>query len=198
MKGIYIKIAAAKRAIKETKLKKAGLNKFSNYNYFTPEQIEQLVFEACEVNGLLTKFDLHRNEIGTYGTLEIIEIETGEKVVYTMATAIPEIKATNIAQQLGGCVTYTERYLKQTAFGISENSLDFDSQDNTPKVVTKAATDDKPWLNLFNKDGSETKTFKGIQAKLVEGETITLTTLQKHYKISKKTAEELDTNFNIK
>jgi hypothetical protein len=77
--------------------------------------------------------------------------------------------------------------------------LDFDSQDNTPKAaVTKAATNDKPWLNLFNKDGSETKTFKGIQAKLVEGETITLNTLQKHYKISKKTAEELDTNFNIK
>jgi hypothetical protein len=151
------------------------------------------------VNGLLTKFDLHRNEIGTYGTLEIIDIETAEKVVYTMATAIPEIKATNIAQQLGGCVTYTERYLKQTAFGISENSLDFDSQDNNPKAAApKAATDDKPWLNLFNKDGSETKTFKGIQAKLVEGETITLATLQKHYKVSKKTAEELDTNFNIK
>jgi hypothetical protein len=199
MKGIYTKIAKAKKAIKETKLKKAGLNTFSNYHYFTPEQIEQLVFDACEANGLLTKFDLHRNEIGTYGTLEIIEIETSEKVVYTMATAIPEIKATNIAQQLGGCVTYTERYLKQTAFGISENSLDFDSHDNTPKSTKKAEqTDDKPWLNLFNKDGSETKTFKGIQAKLVDGETITLTTLQKHYKISKKTAEELDTNFNIK
>jgi hypothetical protein len=130
--------------------------------------------------------------------LAIIDIETGEKVDYTMATAIPEIKATNIAQQLGGCVTYTERYLKQTAFGISENSLDFDNQDNTPKAAQKAATDDKPWLNLFNKNGSETKVYKSLAMRLANNEDITLSKLKEHYKVGKKTESELETHFNIK
>ena len=60
-----------------------------------------------------------------------------------MASAIPEIKATNVAQQLGGCSTYTERYMKQSMFGITDNQLDFDTTENTkkqaePKPATKA------------------------------------------------------------
>ena len=128
---ILKKISNAKILIKNTKLEKLGLNKFSNYKYFTPEQVEKLVSDACENQGLLTKFDLKRNEFGVIGILTIFDINSTEKLDFEMATAIPEIKATNIAQQLGGCVTYTERYLKSTAFGISENHLDFDSKDNT-------------------------------------------------------------------
>ena len=55
-----------------------------------------------------------------------------------MASAIPEIKATNIAQQLGGCVTYTERYLKMSLFGITDNQLDFDTTENTKKQTETA------------------------------------------------------------
>jgi len=136
MKTLLKKIHDAKVEIKETKIKKEGTNTFSKYDYFTPSQIEFLVATACNNNGLLAKFDLVRNELGIYGTLTIFEVETGENIVYTMATAIPEIKATNIAQQLGGCVTYTERYLKMSAFGITDNKLDFDTTENTKKTET--------------------------------------------------------------
>lgn len=139
------KIATAKSIIKNTKLEKKGLNKFSNYKYFTPEQIEKLVSDACESQQLLTKFDLKRNEFGVIGTLVIYDINSIEKIEYEMATAIPEIKATNIAQQLGGCVTYTERYLKMSAFGISENILDFDSL-NEQKTEQKQ----KPTFTKYN------------------------------------------------
>lgn len=132
---IYKKIAKAKEQIKKSDLKKEGRNSFSKYNYFTPEQVEHLVFEACQTNGLLTKFDLKRNEFGEYGILTIFDINSDEFATYEMSTAIPEIKATNIAQQLGGCVTYTERYLKMSAFGITENALDFDDKDNSKKPV---------------------------------------------------------------
>jgi len=142
---IYKKIAKAKEQIKSSKLKKEGENKFSHYNYFTPEQVESLVFEACQTNELVTKFDLKRNEFGVLGILTIVDLHSGEKLEYEMATAIPEIKATNIAQQLGGCVTYTERYLKMSVFGIVENSLDFDDKDNSQKQESK--TDDKAWLS---------------------------------------------------
>ena len=134
MKELVKKIAQAKKEIKESKLKKEGKNTYSNYEYFTPSQIEYLVQSVCNSNQLMTKFDLKRNELGVFGVLTIFDLETGDSLNFEMATAIPEIKATNIAQQLGGCVTYTERYLKTSAFGITDNNLDFDSQDNRPKI----------------------------------------------------------------
>ena len=139
--NIYQKLAAARKAIKATKMKKEGYNKYSEYYYFKPEQIEELVFNVCVENGLDTKFDLKRNELGEVGYLTITDIDNpDQQLVYEMATAIPAIKATNIAQQLGGCATYTERYLKQTAFGIVDNSLDFDAKDNTDKQPAKGTT----------------------------------------------------------
>ena len=143
MKELLNKLASAKAEIKATKLKKEGKNTYSNYEYFTPSQIEFLVATACHNNKLLTSFDLIRNELGVYGRLTIYDLESGEKLTTEMASAIPEIKATNIAQQLGGCVTYTERYLKMSLFGITDNQLDFDTTENTkkqsePKPVAKA------------------------------------------------------------
>jgi hypothetical protein len=133
MKNVYVKLAKARELIKQQDMKPAGLNKFSKYTYFKPSQVETIVFEACKKFELMTKFDLLRNELGAYGTLSIIDLETGEIATYNMATAIPEITATNLAQQLGGCVTYTERYLKMTAFGIIENDLDSDHDNGLHK-----------------------------------------------------------------
>jgi hypothetical protein len=143
------KLANAKREIKETKLVKEGENKFSNYKYFTPSQIELLVQQACYNNKMVTKFDLLRDNLGVYGTLTIFDLETDENLVFTMASAIPEIKATNIAQQLGGAMTYTERYLKTSAFGITDNNLDFDNHDNTKKAEPKKSEPTElDWINL--------------------------------------------------
>ena len=133
MKELLNKLASAKAEIKATKLKKEGRNTYSNYDYFTPSQIEFLVATACHNNKLLTSFDLIRNDLGVYGRLTIYDLESGEKLTTEMASAIPEIKATNIAQQLGGCATYTERYLKMSLFGITDNQLDFDTTENTKK-----------------------------------------------------------------
>ena len=142
MKQLLTKLAAAKLEIKETKLKKEGKNAYSNYDYFTPSKIEFLVAQACHNNHLLTTFDLKRNELGEYGELSIWDLETGNRLITSMATAIPEIKATNVAQQLGGCMTYTERYLKTSAFGITDNDLDFDTTENT-KTTAKTLKETK-------------------------------------------------------
>lgn len=142
------KIADAKAHIKASKLKKEGKNTFSNYDYFTPAQTEFLVAEACAKIGLLTTFDLIRDPLGVFGRLSIYDLDTTEKLELVMATAIPEIKATNIAQQLGGCVTYTERYLKMSAFGITDNKLDFDTTENTRAESTKRANDKAVEANI--------------------------------------------------
>jgi hypothetical protein len=153
MSEIIIQLAKAKKLIGETKMKKEGKNTFSNYTYFTPSQVEKLVSDACEQSGLITVFQLKRNELGVFGVLNIYSLESTESLSFEMATAIPEIKATNIAQQLGGCVTYTERYLKQSIFGITDNSLDFDTTENTIKQTKDA------------KEAKETKEKKSIDEK---------------------------------
>ena len=152
MKTLLKNLNNAKHEIKETKIEKAGWNDYSQYAYFTPEQIEFLVAQACKNNGLLTTFDLIRNELGIYGQLTIYEIETGESLKLQMATEIPQIKATNTAQQLGGCMTYTERYLKTSAFGITDNRLDFDTTENTIKNAKKpeAKKQKMSWGQLLN------------------------------------------------
>ena len=144
MKELLNKLASAKAEIKATKLKKEGKNTYSNYEYFTPSQIEFLVASACHNNKLLTSFDLIRNELGVYGRLTVYDLESGEKLTAEMASAIPEIKATNIAQQLGGCVTYTERYLKMSLFGITDNQLDFDTTENAKKQAETKPTKKAP------------------------------------------------------
>lgn len=130
---IYSKLAKAKQQIATTKMEKAGKNSFSNYSYFTPEQVAQLVQKACDDNGLITLFSLKRNEYWEYWVLSIIDIDEAWELTIEWATAIPEIKATNVAQQIGWCMTYTERYLKMSAFWIIDNNLDFDTTENTKK-----------------------------------------------------------------
>lgn len=127
---ILQKLSEARSLIKGMDLKKAGWNDYSKYHYFTPEQINKMVYEAEKATGLIHLFNLQKDNGDTYGYLKIVELETGECEVFTQLTAIPDIKATNIAQQIGGAVTYTNRYMLMTAFDISDNSLDFDAKDN--------------------------------------------------------------------
>lgn len=130
---IYEKLAKAKQQIANTEMKKAGKNSFSNYDYFTPEQVSMLVQKACDDNWLITLFSLKRNEFWEYGVLTVIDVAEGWEITVEWATAIPEIKATNVAQQIWGCMTYTERYLKMSLFWIVNNDLDFDTTENTKK-----------------------------------------------------------------
>ena len=179
------KIAKCKAEIKESKLKKEGYNKFSNYNYFTPSQVEMLVNQVCNNNKLLTKFDLIRDNLGIFGKLTIYDCESLEKLEYIMASAIPDIKATNISQQLGSAVTYTERYLKMSVFGIVDNNLDFESKNgskNENKPATKA--DEKQWLSDVN--------CNIICQRIIKGEKELFEKTKAFYKISKSNLERLE------
>jgi len=141
----YAKISEAIAMIKKKDLKKQGRNKFSGYDYYTPAQVSELTTWACHEVKLLPKFDLIRSKKGIVGRLSIYDLEakylTGP-VVYEMAGAIPDIKATNVAQQLGGAMTYAKRYLLMNAFDITDNNLDFDTTENTKKVVESSIIDE--------------------------------------------------------
>jgi len=133
-KSIYQKLADARKIIKDTDVTKTGKNKFSNYDYFTPEQVEHLVADASEKTKTLCTTNLRADEFGYYQELQFIDLEnTDNFLTFQMRTDVPEIKATNRTQQLGGMDTYSERYIKMKVFQIKDNNLDFDSQDNRKK-----------------------------------------------------------------
>lgn len=151
---IYKKLQQAREIIKASPVKKAGKNSFSGYDYFTPEQINALVFSAEKETGLIHIFNLERDQAkGLHGYLLLIDTEdTSQNIAFTQATEIPEIKATNAAQQIGGAVTYTLRYMLMTAFDIADNSLDFDAKDNRPaeaKVTPTASGKTIPEKSKF-------------------------------------------------
>ncbi len=139
MKNVIKKMFEAKKIVASDATKKQGKNTYSGYSYFTPEQVKSIVDKACFEVGILTVFNMKNGEHGLYGVLTCIDIESGEKMDFEMKTETPSIKATNVAQQLGGAMTYTERYLKMSAFGIADNALDFDTTENTKKSQQKPA-----------------------------------------------------------
>jgi hypothetical protein len=190
--NIYSKLHEARKFIKTCGAKKQGKNKFSDYDYFTPEQISQLVFEACEAQKLIHLFDLTRNPEGCDGKLTVIDIESPDsKIVFNMATAIPKITATNETQQLGGAVTYTERYLLMTAFDIKDNNLDPDSNDNSSSA-SKKEQDNKVWLNKWNKDKSKSSALYWKVVKEARLKKKTVKDLREFYKINQEVAKELE------
>jgi hypothetical protein len=193
MKNILLNLAAAKTWVKKAGVKHSGYNKYSEYSYYTPSQIEDLVGKACEIFGLLTVFSLVRSELGIVGVLDIYHTESGETLQLEMAIDVPEIKATNKAQQYGGAMTYAERYLKMTAFGIVENSSDFDAKTTRPPQQKQQLppSDDKKWFNIANKDGEQTIGYKQLLARIAGGKEVSLKKMKEAYKISKIVEEQL-------
>ena len=183
-KTIYTKLAHAKAEIANTKMEKKGRNDYSKYDYFTPEQVAKLVYDACVNNDLLTMFSLKRDANGEYGELTIVDLDNDDTLTFIAATAIPQITATNAAQQLGGAMTYCERYLKMTAFWIYDNNLDFDTTENTKKTNEKP----KEEVKRFNKEQLDNLTKKAGDYKTAAD---ALKEIKKYYKISKEMEQKV-------
>ena len=142
VKSILERLAEARQIIRDTKVEKLGNNTYSKYKYFTPEQTEQLVSEACEQTGTIVLCNLLADENGYYQTLDFISIDNPEdKLSFELRTEKGAITATSATQQMGGTDTYSERYIKMKVFQIKDNNLDPDSQDNS-KTTQKAKTTD--------------------------------------------------------
>lgn len=126
---IFKKLQKARMYIKAKEVKKLGYNTYSNYAYYTPEQVNDLTTEAANEYQLFNKYDLIKRELGLVGKLTIHDLESNEKIQFEAPTDVPEMKATNLAQQYGGAMTYNNRYLLMFAYDIMDNSLDSDAQD---------------------------------------------------------------------
>lgn len=195
MKTVLKKLFDAKKIIASQKIQKEWKNTFSNYEYFTPSQISTIVQNVCEQLNLFTKFDLVRDELWVEWQLTVYDVESWENIVFISATAIPEIKATNIAQQMWWCMTYTERYLKMTAFGIVDNSLDFDTTENTKKQTEKKVetktTKTSYELPRFNKEQLEELKNRADRVSSFDHSQKLIETIETKYRISKQMKIEI-------
>jgi len=190
MKNVLSKLATARLFIKSNPIKKDGRNTFSKYDYFTPELVSKLVNDACIEANIICCFSLKQDQLGFYGEVTTTDLETGEYIVNEVRTARPNITATNETQQMGGMLTYAKRYTLMSLFDIEDNSMDFDSQDNTKATKlfdnynNEEIEKDLPWLN----EGS--KEFLGAIEKIRLGKS-SVEALRKYFKISKKVQELL-------
>ena len=129
-KEIFKKLQDARKHIKESDLKKAGHNDFSNYDYYTPEQVALLVSEATEKTNTIVLTHFKADKFGLYQELSFIDIEKPENfLTFHYRTKHGALTASNEAQEMGGTDTYSDRYVKMKVFDIKDNDLDPDSQD---------------------------------------------------------------------
>lgn len=135
MKNVLKKLQEARLIIYNSELKKAGRNEYSKFDYFTPEQVERLVDNACSKTNTIVLCNLKADEHGLYQTLEFIDMDSQEELSFEMRTKHGSITATNEAQQMGGTDTYSERYIKMKVFQIKDNNLDPDSKENKKQVT---------------------------------------------------------------
>jgi len=142
---IHQKISDAKLFISKVEVTKAGHNTYSNYDYFTPEQVSKIVSDACRASNLITYFSMEKNELGYFGKLEIVDLDSGLSKVLIYHTEKPKLTASNSTQEIGGMITYTQRYAEMTAFGLVDNQLDLDTvqpsaTSKNPTVTPKKVT----------------------------------------------------------
>ena len=190
MTKVLEKIATARTFIKANPIKKDGRNKFSNYDYFTPEIVGKMVSDACLETNIICLFNLKKDELGYFGELITTDLESGESVTSIMRTEKPVIKATNETQQMGGMNTYTKRYCLMSLFDIEDNTMDFDSDaskktESKDRVETKNNEPEKPWLN------ENDAAFHGAVEKIKAGKS-SIAALRNYFKISKAIEEKLN------
>ena len=125
--NIYEKLDKARESVRETPHKKTASG--GTFKYFTPEEVELIVAEACTEQKILPVCSLKRDEHGLYQEMVLINLEKVEdKIVFTLATEKGEIRNTNATQHMGATDTYSERYIKMKVFQIKDNNLDPDGQ----------------------------------------------------------------------
>lgn len=117
VKNIHIKLQEARAKLQDVEIKKSNYNSFGKYYYFDLSDILPPIMKVCNEFKLTPYFNFDEPK----ATLEIINAENPEEVrVFTMPTKVSILEGCNDMQSIGGAQTFAEKYLYESAFGISE------------------------------------------------------------------------------
>lgn len=124
---VYTKLAKARKAFKNSNVKKSGENKFQGYKYFELSDILNAVTDINESIGLATVETVTADK----ATLTVVNATKPEEtIVFEVPMSTAELKGCHPVQQLGAAITYIRRYLYQNAYSVSEpDQLDSGKQE---------------------------------------------------------------------
>lgn len=129
--NIYEKMQEAKVRLQEKKLKKTGINRFSNYQYYELGDFMPAINEICKELKLFTQVTFEK-EVAKLTIIDTEKIE--DKLEYCSEMVKATLKGCNEIQALGGAQTYQRRYLYMNAFEISENDYYIDGKEENNKT----------------------------------------------------------------
>lgn len=129
--NIYAKVQAIRADLVQTKLKKSGKNKFSDFEYYTLDDILPVINKKMNDYKIFSAFILGKEE----ASLTLINIEDpNQQITFTTTVADAAIKGATPVQCLGGVHTYLKRYLYLNAFEIAESDI-LDNIANNGEVI---------------------------------------------------------------
>lgn len=116
--NIYEKLQSMRVELQKKKLHKSGRNKFAGYDYFELSDILPSINQLQEKHKTCSFITFDR-EIAKLTILNSEKVD--EKIEFTIPMATLSLKGANEVQNLGGCQTYSRRYLYLNAFEIVEH-----------------------------------------------------------------------------
>lgn len=152
--NIYQKLQKSRVELQNKKIKKTGVNKYSNYQYFELGDFLPGINEICEKNGLATIFNF-TSELATLTIIDVDNIES--KLEFTTPVEIANLKGCSAIQNIGGTQSFARRYLYIMAFEIAESDIVDGGEIDTDKEQGKQYID-KAAVFVINKLIEDTKT----------------------------------------
>lgn len=116
--NIYEKLQSMRVELQKKKIHKSGRNKFAGYDYFELSDILPHINQLQEKHKTCSFITFDR-EIAKLTILNSEKVD--EKIEFTIPMATLSLKGANEVQNLGGCQTYSRRYLYLNAFEIVEH-----------------------------------------------------------------------------
>lgn len=132
-KSIYELLQEVRYELSKTELRKSGVNRHLNFNYFELKDFVPTVTKLFYERGMTPIFNIDIVDGIEWAVLEIIK---GAEVI-TFKSPTADTGQNNPIQNLGSKITYMRRYLYLIALDLVENdTVDAEDRDTT-KYATK-------------------------------------------------------------
>lgn len=158
--SVYTKLNICRLAFKNSKIKKSGKNSFAGYDYFELDDILNAIIPICNDNKCVTVVNFSAET----ATLNFIDCETGNGIVFTSPMSTASLKGCHDVQNLGAVESYIKRYLYQNCFEIAEPDQ-CDRTMNPNETPRKAAPQPKQHVEGDSEEESAAKKFENFVVK---------------------------------
>ena len=118
---------------------------------------------------------------------KIIDLETGHSKVSTI-----ELPVETNPQKIGSCITYFRRYTLQSLLALEAEDDDGNKAAGVAPSKNEANNDNKPWLNITDKDKNITPQWSNVSAAIAAGKITSVAQVRGVYKVNKEVAKTLE------